>query len=321
MSDEEDILRVEDLTVNFITYEGWVKVLDDISFSVKRGEVFGIVGESGSGKSVTAKAILGILPVNAVIKKGKIFYNGINLLLNPKKHNEIKGKEITIILQNPLSALNPLFKIRDQLINIIKYRLGIGGDEAESYIKGLLKKVELPDPERILNSYPYELSGGMAQRVMIGMAISTKPKLLIADEPTTALDVTIQAQILNLLKKLNRELGLTIIIITHDFSIISYLCDRVMVLYAGQIMEISPLKEILLNPVHPYTRELIKSVPRPEYRGRELPYIEGDVPSLLDPPNGCRFHPRCKIKSDICTKNKPILKKIGKDHYVACWNV
>jgi len=313
------LLSVEDLYLDFKTYEGIAKVLDGITFEVRKGEIFGIVGESGSGKSVTALSIMGLLPRNAIIRGGRIIFEGKNLLEDKSIYNRIRGKEITMIFQNPSSSLNPVFKVKDQMLNIIAHHLGYQEDEAYEYALDLLKKVELPDPERVLGSYPFELSGGMAQRVMIAMAISTKPKLLIADEPTTALDVTIQAQILNLLKRLNRDLNLTIIIITHDLGVISYMCDKVAVFYAGQVMEIGKVEEILLEPNHPYTKALLKAIPDPKWRGKSLPYIAGDVPILINPPTGCRFNPRCEYRKPICSEKKPKLIELNSGHLSACW--
>ncbi len=313
------MLKVEDLYLSFKTYEGIAKVLDGINFEVNKGEIFGIVGESGSGKSVTALTIMGLLPPNAVLEKGKVIFNGIDLISNKNAYKRIRGKEINMIFQNPSSSLNPVFKVKDQMLNVIMYHLGMEKEEAYDYAIDLLKKVELPDPDRVMESYPFELSGGMAQRVMIAMAISTKPKLLIADEPTTALDVTIQAQILKLLKRLRSELKLTIILITHDLSVVSYMCDRMAVFYAGQVMEIGPVKDVLMEPNNPYTKALMEAIPNPEYKGKPLPYIKGEVPSLVNPPTGCRFHPRCKYAMNICKEAKPKLVEVGEHHYSACW--
>ncbi len=313
------ILEVDNLHLSFKTYEGIAKVLDGISFNVRKGEIFGIVGESGSGKSVTALTIIGLLPSNAVIEQGEIIFEGKNILGNPKYYNGIRGREINMIFQNPLSSLNPVYKVKDQMINVITHHLKMDKHEAYDYALDLLKKVELPDPERVMNSYPFELSGGMAQRVMIAMSISTQPKLLIADEPTTALDVTIQAQILKLLKRLRDELNLTVILITHDLSVISYMCDRMAVFYAGQVMEIGPTEKVLMNPNNPYTKALMKALPNPELRGKKLPYIIGEVPSLVKPPAGCRFHPRCSERLDVCSDEKPKLIQVSEGHYSACW--
>ncbi len=315
----DTILKVEDLYLSFKTYEGIAKVLDGISFDINKGEIFGIVGESGSGKSVTALTIMGLLPPNAVLEKGKIVFNGTDLISNKNVYKRIRGKEINMIFQNPSSSLNPVFKVKDQMLNVIMYHLGMEKEEAYDYAIDLLKKVELPDPDRVMDSYPFELSGGMAQRVMIAMAISTKPKLLIADEPTTALDVTIQAQILKLLKRLRSELKLTIILITHDLSVVSYMCDRMAVFYAGQVMEIGSVKDVLMEPNNPYTKALMEAIPNPEYKGKPLPYIRGEVPSLVNPPSGCRFHTRCKYTMEKCKKAKPNLVKVGENHYSACW--
>ena len=317
---EDVILSVENLTVDFYTYEGVLHVLDDVNFKVKRGEIFGVVGETGCGKSVTSRLIMGLIPSNANIKSGRILFNGKNILkMSERELNRIRGREISMIFQNPIGSLNPVFKIKDQMVNVIMSNQEVDKDAALDKAFKFLKLVNMPDPERVLESYPFELSGGMAQRVMIAMAISSRPKLLIADEPTTALDVTIQAQILKLIKELQEKLGMSVLFITHDLGVVAQLCDRIGVMYAGSIVAYGSTYNILKNPKHPYTTGLMGAIPRPEQKGKPLSTIKGSVPNYLDPPKGCRFHPRCEYAMEICKKEKPKMVKVGENHYVACW--
>lgn len=230
---------------------------------------------------------------------------------------KIRGREISIIFQDPMTSLNPLFKIRDQMLDIITLHNNLSKEEAEKHAKELLKSVGLPDPERILNSYPHELSGGMRQRVMIAMALSSNPSLLIADEPTTALDVTIQKQILELILELKDQYEFSVLFITHDLGVVAEICDRVGVMYAGNIVEIATTEELFETPLHPYTQGLLSVVPDPRYR-KKLEPLKGSVPSLLNPPTGCRFHPRCNYASEICKQKKPILCEYSPNHFVAC---
>jgi len=314
------ILSVENLTVDFYTYEGVLHVLDDVNFQIRRGEIFGLVGESGCGKSVTSRLIMGLIASNANIKSGRILFDGRDILKMPEDElNKIRGREISMIFQNPIGSLNPVFKVKEQMANVIMNHQGVDKDTAIDKALKLLKLVNMPDPERVLESYPFELSGGMAQRVMIAMAISSKPKLLIADEPTTALDVTIQAQILKLIKELQEKLGMSVLFITHDLGVVAQLCDRIGVMYAGSVIAYGSTSEILKNPKHPYTMGLMGAIPRPEYKGKPLPSIKGSVPNYLDPPSGCRFHPRCSYAMDICSKKKPKMVAVGENHHVACW--
>jgi len=316
----EIILSVENLTVDFYTYEGVLHVLDDVNFQIRRGEIFGLVGESGCGKSVTSRLVMGLIASNAHIRSGRILFNGKDILkMSEDELNNIRGKEISMIFQNPIGSLNPVFKVKEQMANVIMSNQGVDKDTAIDKALKLLKLVNMPDPERVLEAYPFELSGGMAQRVMIAMAISSKPKLLIADEPTTALDVTIQAQILKLIKELQEKLGMSVLFITHDLGVVAQLCDRIGVMYAGSIVAYGSTYNILKNPKHPYTKGLMGAIPRPEYKGKPLPSIKGSVPNYLDPPKGCRFHPRCSYAMEICSKEKPKMIPVGKEHYVACW--
>ncbi|MCD6513311.1 MAG: ABC transporter ATP-binding protein [Candidatus Odinarchaeota archaeon] len=317
MSQNDVLLSVRDLVIHFVTYDGIVKALDGVSFDIYRGEVFGLIGETGCGKTVTSLSILGLLPENARIISGKIFFKGENLLENPEKLRGIRGKGISMIFQDPATSLNPLYKVGDQITKVILTHQNVSKEKARKKAINLLKSVGLPDPERIMNFYPFELSGGMQQRVMIAIALSSNPDLLIADEPTSALDVTVQAQILDLLKKIRDERNISILFITHNFGIVAEICDRVGVMYAGTVVEIGSVENILSNPMHPYTKGLLASIPMPGRR-QKLAIIRGTIPSLLDPPPGCRFHPRCPNAMDICRKEKPESVEVEDGHFVAC---
>ncbi len=318
MSRNDVLLSVRDLVIHFVTYDGIVKALDGVSFDIYRGEVFGLIGETGCGKTVTSLSILGLLPENARIISGKIFFKGENLLENPDKLKGIRGKGISMIFQDPATSLNPLYTVGNQITKVILTHQNVSKEEAKKKAIDLLKSVGLPDPERIMKFYPFELSGGMQQRVMIAIALSSNPDLLIADEPTSALDVTIQAQILDLLKKIRDERNISILFITHNFGIVAEMCDRIGVMYAGTVVEIGSVENILGNPMHPYTKGLLASIPMPGRRGQKLAIIRGTVPSLLDPPPGCRFHPRCPNAMDICRKEKPESVEVEDGHFVAC---
>ena len=313
----KELLKIEDLYVNFRTLWGVAKVLNGVNLTVKKGEIFGLVGETGCGKSVTSMTILKLLPPNAEVS-GKIIFKGEDLLKKPEEEmRKIRGKEISMIFQDPMTSLNPLFKIKDQMVDVITLHNNVSKKEAEERAKELLTAAGLPDPERILNSYPHELSGGMRQRVMIAMALSSNPSLLIADEPTTALDVTIQKQILELILRLKEEQNFPVLLITHDLGIVAEVCDRIGVMYAGNIMEIASTEELFKNPLHPYTQGLLSVVPDPRYK-KPLKPLRGSVPSLLNPPTGCRFHPRCDYASEICKQEKPGLVEYSPNHFVAC---
>ena len=312
-----NVLEVRDLYLNFKTMWGVAKVLNGVSFEIREGEIFGLVGETGCGKSVTALSILRLLPPNAEIS-GEILFKGENLLEKSEEEmRKLRGKEISIVFQDPMTSLNPLFKIGEQMLDVIMLHEGMDKDEALEHAKKLLSAVGLPDPERILNSYPHELSGGMRQRVMIAMALSSNPSLLIADEPTTALDVTIQKQILELILKLRDEYNFSVLLITHDLGVVAEVCDRVGVMYAGNIVEVAPTEELFENPLHPYTKGLLSVVPDPRAK-KPLKPLRGSVPSLLNPPGGCRFHPRCDYVMEVCKRVKPELVELSPGHFVAC---
>jgi len=313
----KELLKIEDLYVNFRTLWGVAKVLNGVNLTVKEREIFGLVGETGCGKSVTSMTMLKLLPPNAEVS-GEIIFKGEDLLKKSEEEmRKIRGKEISMIFQDPMTSLNPLFKIKDQMIDIITLHNNVSKKDAEERAKELLVAVGLPDPERILNSYPHELSGGMRQRVIIAMALSSNPSLLIADEPTTALDVTIQKQILELILRLKEEYGFSVLLITHDLGVVAEVCDRVGVMYAGNIVEIASIEELFRNPLHPYTQGLLSVVPDPRYK-KPLKPLRGSVPSLLNPPTGCRFHPRCEYASEICKQEKPRLVESSPNHFIAC---
>ena len=313
-------LVVENLTIHYYTLEGIVKAVRNVSFSVERGESICLVGESGSGKSTIGLAIVGALPANAKIISGKILVNKVNVLeLDQKELEKIRGKEVSIIFQDPAASFNPLFTVGQILSDVIRHKLGID-DKEKLKEKALeaLRIVGLPDPERVYNSYPHELSGGMLQRAAIAVAISTNPRILVADEPTTMLDVTLQAQILDLLQYLRKKLGLALVFITHNLGVAATICDRILVIYAWSPIEFGPVDEVLLNPLHPYTRKLIECVPRSSVRVSRLKYIPGSLPDLRRLPPGCVFEPRCEEVFEICRMKTPEFVEVKPGHFVAC---
>ncbi|MEM3523901.1 MAG: ABC transporter ATP-binding protein [Thermoproteota archaeon] len=308
------ILEVADLKVEFRTYRGVVKALNGVSFNVDKGEVFGLAGETGSGKSVTGLAIQRLLPGNAVIVEGRIVFDGRDLLsLKEDEMNKIRGKEITAVFQDPHTYLNPVFTMREQFRDIlltndreiasIKDKREIEKAVHDRIIQ-MLTEVQMPAPERVIKMYPHELSGGMKQRMMLAMAFSLRPKLIIADEPTTALDVTIQAQVLELMKSLQKKYGTSVILITHDLGVIAETCSRIGVMYAGRIVETGTVDSVYSEPLHPYTRGLMRALPRAD-KDLKVESIGGSVPDLVDLPTGCPFHPRCSRAMEICRKINP----------------
>jgi oligopeptide transport system ATP-binding protein len=315
------LLEVKNLTTQFRTREGPVHAVNGVSFEIDQGEAVGIVGESGSGKSVTALSILRLLPMPpAQIVDGTIFFQDQDLAeLTEPEMRRVRGGQIAMIFQDPISSLNPVMRVQDQIVEPLQLHLGLSKKEALVRTRALLEAVGIPDAARRMRGYPHQFSGGMRQRVMIAIAISTNPKLLIADEPTTALDVTIQAQILELLARLRRDLNTALILITHDLGVVAGVTDRILVMYAGHIAERAPTEELFANPRHPYTLGLLSAVPRLDAaRGSELVTIPGSPPDLLRPPVGCPFQPRCPFRIDKC-KTYPPDFHVGHEHTSACW--
>ncbi|MCL7399383.1 MAG: ABC transporter ATP-binding protein [Thaumarchaeota archaeon] len=376
---DDEHLRIKDLVVRFYTYEGIVRAIERANLQLRKGETLGIVGETGSGKSVTALTIMALTPPPGKVENGDIFFRKsdgdvVNILkLNEHELLRIRGKEISIIFQEPNAALNPLYRVGEQIAEaIFSHRLGEMLERAIQHLKReikdgnggfaaglelwayskmlenpnsislrfmrrlpiikniitrrlrqivreeiieLLRLMEIPDPHRVVDAYPHELSGGMQQRVVIAIALSCSPTLLLADEPTTNLDVTVQAQILDLIMRLKQRFGASVIYITHDMGVIAEISDRVAVMYAGNVVEVAPVKELFKNPLHPYTKALLESIPRP---GSPFKSIPGAVPNLVNPPSGCRFHPRCQYMMNECKHKVPALVKVSEEHQVAC---
>ena len=314
------LLSVRDLKTSFFTHVGEVKAVRGISFDVNEGEVLGIVGESGSGKSVTSLSIMGLLQYPGRVVDGEILLNGEDILTYGKNQmRRVRGKEIAMIFQDPMTSLNPVYTIGNQIMEMILEHEKMSRREARARAIEMLKLVGIPAAEKRIDSYPHEFSGGMRQRVMIALALSCNPKLLIADEPTTALDVTIQAQILNLIKKLNRQFGMTTMLITHDLGVVATVCDKVAVMYGGLIMEYGTADEIFYHPRHPYTMGLLGSIPHVDGgEKRRLIPIDGTPPDLINPPKGCPFSTRCKYCMNVCTQEQPPYFAEDK-HRTMCW--
>jgi len=320
------VLEVENLRVEFRTYRGVVKALNGVNLTVEKGEVLGLAGETGSGKSVTGLAIQRLLPANAEIVGGRIVFDGKDLLkLKEEEMNRIRGKEITAVFQDPHTYLNPVFRMQDQFRDIL-----LTNDREIASIKDkrkreeaihnriiqMLTEVQMPAPERVIKMYPHELSGGMKQRMMLAMAFSLRPKLIIADEPTTALDVTIQAQILELMKSLQRKYGTSVILITHDLGVIAETCEKIAVMYAGRVIEMGSVESVYSKPFHPYTQGLMRALPRAD-KDLKIESIGGSVPDLVELPPGCPFHPRCPRAMEVCRKVNPKTLNID-DRIVEC---
>ncbi len=321
---ERPLLEIKGLRTSFYTRDGVVRAVDGIDFHVDRGEIMGLVGESGCGKSVTSLSILRLVARPGRIEAGEIVFDGQDLLkLSDDAMRRIRGDRISMIFQQPTSSLNPVWDVGKQIEEVLRIHRGMKGGVAKSRALELLRMVGIPDPERRLKAYPHEMSGGMAQRVMIAMALACEPELLIADEPTTALDVTIQAQILDLMRNLRDETGTAIVLITHDLGVVAEMCDRVAVMYAGEIVEHTDVVSLFRRPLHPYTQGLIGSIPVVGEVKDELAVIPGNVPNLIDLPKGCRFAPRCtaRIEEDvaIATEVHPELLPVRTGHEVRCW--
>ncbi len=320
---EKVILKVEDLRTYFSTHLGEVKAIDGVSFYVREGETLGIVGESGSGKTVTSLSILRLVekPAGKIVG-GKIIFDGKNLLeLSEEEMRSYRGKMISMILQDPMASLNPVFTIGDQVAEPVQLHQKLQGHQIIEAVISALRMLKIPSPETRLRDYPHQMSGGMKQRVGGAIAISCHPKLLIADEPTTALDATIQAQYLALLRDIQRQTNVAIIFITHDFGIVAKMCHRVAVMYAGKIVETAATRELFERPKHPYTIALLNSVPRLERKVDRLYYMEGQPPQMVNLPPGCRFHPRCPDVQEICREQEPPEVEISDGHFVSCWRL
>ncbi len=318
------LLEVKNLVTSFRTDNGSVRVLDHVNFHINKGETLGIVGESGCGKSVTSLSIMRLLPKPAgQIEKGEVILDDIDLTkLKADEMHNVRGNKISMIFQEPMTALNPIQKIGRQLAECYELHFpNLSKDEIKQKSIDLLESVGIPAAEKRLNEFSGQLSGGLRQRVMIAMALACEPELLIADEPTTALDVTIQAQILKLIKKMQKKSGMAVMFITHDLGVVAGLCDRVAVMYAGRVVEVADVYELFRNPKHPYTKGLIASIPKLDHPSKEkLETIEGMVPDLMSLPVGCNFQNRCKFVSDICKEDKSNLEDIGNSHFVSCHN-
>src|SRR5688500_3817156 len=324
MSNNKPLLEVKGLKTYFYTEDGVVRAVDGLNFEVFPGEVLGIVGESGCGKSVTSLSIMRLISKPGRVDAGEILLDGENLLNMPEEEMiKVRGNRISMIFQQPQTALNPVFKVGDQLAEVLNVHQDMGREAGWKRAVALLKMVGVPDPERRVEAYPHELSGGMAQRVMIAMALACIPELLIADEPTTALDVTIQAQILDLMREMRKEMGTSIILITHDLGVVAEMAERVAVMYAGEIVEQTDVNSLFDEPLHPYTQGLIGSIPVLGEIKDKLDVIPGTVPNLVNLPPGCRFAPRCqsriKYALTICTEVKPELEEVKPGHFVRCW--
>jgi peptide/nickel transport system ATP-binding protein len=323
-NNNQPLLDIQNLKTYFYTEDGIVKAVDGVDFSVYPGEVMGLVGESGCGKSVTSLSIMRLIGIPGKIIDGEIFFEGRDLLkLSEAEMVDMRGNRISMVFQQPQSSLNPVFKVADQVAEVLQIHQNMGREESWEKAVDLLRLVGIPDPEEKAHSYPHEMSGGQAQRVMIAMALALNPQLLLADEPTTALDVTIQAQILDLMRDLRTRMGTSVILITHDLGVIAEMADRVAVMYAGRIVEETDIDSVFANPLHPYTQGLIASIPVLGKIKDRLDVIPGAVPNLINLPPGCKFAPRCRARVEhemqICTEIEPDLLQVLPKHTVRCW--
>lgn len=313
------VLKINDLKTYYYVAEGVVKAVDRVSMKINETEALGIVGESGCGKSTLAHSILRLIREPGKIAGGEIWFEGENLLRKSEgAMRKIRGSKIAMVFQNPTSSLNPVFTVGSQIAEAINLHQTVQRHEMEEKVIDILGKVGIASPSQRMKDYPHEYSGGMCQRAMMAMALSCNPKLLIADEPTTNLDVTIQAQILDLVRTLRKEFNASILLIGHDFGVMSELCDRIVVMYSGKVVESADLKTIFKSAKHPYTKALLKSIPRINVETERLHVIPGDVPELIKPPPGCRFHPRCEQATEVCREKEPTISEIEKGHEVAC---
>ncbi|HZP99835.1 MAG TPA: ABC transporter ATP-binding protein [Reyranella sp.] len=319
----ETLLEIRGLKTWFKTDDGMVRAVDGVDLHIDRGETVGVVGESGCGKTVTARSVLKLIDMPpGRFEDGSILWRGRDLIpLAADEMDKIRAREIAIVFQEPMTSLNPVYTVGDQIAEVLRQHQQLNRKQAIDAAVEMLRLVNIPNPGKRVHDYPHQFSGGMRQRVMIAMALSCKPKLLIADEPTTALDVTIQAQILELMQEMKEKLGMSIMLITHAMGVVAETCQRVVVMYAGKVVEEAPVEALFGNPRHPYTQGLIRSIPRVDRAAEQkqrLEAIAGTVPSLLEPPPGCRFAARCKFAMDVCTKAMPPLKEVGPGHFVRC---
>ena len=316
----EPLLAVRDLSIQFFTYQGVVRALENVNLMIQPGEIMGLVGETGCGKSVMARSVLRLIPdPPGKITGGEILFKGEDILkAHRRRLREIRGNRISMIFQEPMSSLNPVFTVGNQMEEVIILHQEVDRSRAQEICIQMLQQVKMPDPERVLGKYPHELSGGMRQRVMIAMELSCRPDLLIADEPTTALDVTVQGQVLMILDDLVRRIGVSVLFISHDLGVIAQLCDRVSVMYAGKIVETASVRNLFAAPYHPYTQGLLQAIPSVDKDRDSLMVISGVVPRLINPPGGCRFHPRCTKRFDPCDNIVPRLFEVAPGHEVAC---
>ena len=314
------VLKVQDLHTQLHTERGVVKAVDGVTLQINREEIFGLVGESGCGKSMTALSIMKLVPnPPGRIVSGQIIIDGTDVTkFSDKEMQGIRGKKASMVFQDPLQSLNPIMRVGDQIAETVRFQLHMDRDAAQERAIDLLQSVGIPDPRMRARQYPFEMSGGMRQRVMIALALSCSPKLLIADEPTTSLDVTIQAQILELFRGITREFNTSILMITHSMGIVAWLCDRVAVMYAGKIVEQGKTPDVFRNPLHPYTKALLKAIPKTTDSGESLHSIQGDVPDLISVPSGCSFNPRCEYAKEICRRKEPQLIEAELGHYASC---
>jgi oligopeptide/dipeptide ABC transporter ATP-binding protein len=316
----EPVLQLDDLTVRFRLKRGSLTAVDGVSFTVHRGETFGLVGESGSGKSVTARSIMRLIPTPpGEIPNGRILFEGTDMLgMSEAEVRALRGRRIAMVFQEPMSALNPVFTVCDQISDALRTNLGLSKKAARERVVELLSLVGIPSPRRRLDSYVHEFSGGMRQRVMLAMALSCNPNFLIADEPTTALDVTIQATILELITSMIERFDMSLIFITHNLGVVAHACDTIGVMYASHLVELGAKLEIFKNPQHPYTKGLLNSIPRLDIQSKYLTPIQGSVCNMLDPPEGCKFHPRCEHAMEVCRREIPRFREVAPGHFAAC---
>jgi len=316
----DPVLQLEDLTVRFHLKRGQLTAIDGVTFTVHRGETFGLVGESGSGKTATARSVMRLIPIPpGEVVRGRIVFEGTNILeYSPQQMRELRGKKVAMVFQEPMSALNPVFTVGKQIADALRTNLGMSKKAAKTRVIELLQLVGIPSPASRYDNYVHEFSGGMRQRVMLAMALSCNPTFLIADEPTTALDVTIQATILELIRSMIERFNMSLIFITHNLGVVAHTCDTIGVMYASHLVELGTKNELFAHPLHPYTVGLLNSIPRLDTKTKYLTPITGSVCNMLQPPRGCKFHPRCAHAMDVCTQEVPRLKEVAPGHFVAC---